>query len=182
LKIAAIITSIFLLLGCSKSNFDSLNNSIINSRKEIRNENFKGQLRRMDDFRKDFLQYVSNKYNLNLENRRDTLILVEYFDNICPTCSFYDITLLNDNITFKIDDVNWKKKVINHKINVDTLSYYKHGNLIGDGLWKLKVNKSNKNPFDKNLYSSPCFDGSRANITWILPNQRIISVHADCFL
>ncbi len=117
-----------------------------------------------------------------MENRKDTLILIEYFDNICPNCSYYEIILLQDKYAFKIEDIDWKKKAFKHKLKVDTVTYLTHSNMVGDGLWKLKTSKLKKNPFDKALYSSHCFGGSRANITWILPNQNTISILADCIL
>jgi hypothetical protein len=171
----------FFLYECSKSSFSTLNKSIFQSRKHLRNEKLKKQLQKMDVFRNDFLEFVSNTKNINLENRRDTLILVEYFDNICLNCNYYDITLLDDSIAFKINEINWTKKPYQHKIEVDTLSFKTHSNSIGDGLWNLKIQKNNNDPFKKDLYSKPCFDGSRAIITWILPNQKTISILADCF-
>jgi len=181
LLLALLTISSFILIECTKSSSNTLNKSIIQSRKHIRNEKLKKQLQKMDVFRNDFLEFVSNTKNINLENRRDTLILVEYFDNICLNCNYYDITLLDDSIAFKINEINWIKKPSQHKIEVDTLSFKTHSYLIGDGLWNLKIQKNNNEPFKKDLYSKPCFDGSRAIITWILPNQKSISILADCF-
>ena len=181
LLLALLTISSFILIECTKSSSNTLNKSIIQSRKHIRNEKLKKQLQKMDVFRNDFLEFVSNTKNINLENRRDTLILVEYFDNICLNCNYYDITLLDDSIAFKINEINWIKKPSQHKIEVDTLSFKTHSNSIGDGLWNLKIQKNNNDPFKKDLYSKPCFDGSRAIITWILPNQKSISILADCF-
>lgn len=171
----------FFLYECSKSSFSTLNKSIIQSRKHLRDERFKKQLQKMDVFRNDFLEAVSNTNSINLENRRDTLILVEEFDNICLNCNYFNITLLKDSIAFQINEIDWMKKAYQQKIEVDTLRFKTHSNLIGNGLWNLKIHKKDHEPFKKDLYSKPCFDGSRAIITWILPNHKSVSILADCF-
>lgn len=171
----------FFLYECSKSSFSTLNKSIIQSRKHIRDERFKKHLQKMDIFRNDFLEVVSNTKSIGLENRRDTLILVEEFDNICLNCNYFNITLLEDSIAFQINEIDWTKKAYQQKIKVDTVKYRTHSEVFDNGLLKLKTNKIKQRPFEKELYSQPCSDGSRAIITWILPNQKTVSILADCF-
>ncbi len=181
LLLALLTISSFILIECSKSSYNTLNKSIIQSRKHIRNEKLKKQLQKMDLFRNDFLEVVSNTKSVNLENRRDTLILIEEFDNICLNCNYFNITLLEDSIAFQINEIDWMKKAYQQKIKVDTVKYRTHSEVFDNGLLKLKTNKIKQRPFEKELYSQPCSDGSRAIITWILPNQKTISILADCF-
>jgi hypothetical protein len=184
MKYILIIFLIFILAGCTKNQIAVLNKSISDSRsgfpknKKIK---YRSDLYSQNKFRQFFLENLEEKYHFNFENRKDTIILVEYFDNICANCNYEEITVLIGNISYQTENINWKNMSSNYKIVPDTIQFRTHSNLIDNGMWKLLINKNVKNPFAVELYKTNCLDGGNANITWILPDKTCHSINANCF-
>lgn len=143
------------------------------------NSKFRKQSRQQTAFRQSFFQTLKVKYGLDMETRKDTLILVEYYDNICLGCSFNEIALLEGHTVYRIKEIDSKMHFSSNSVRMETVSFNTHS-LVGDGIWKLLTKKNETNPFDPKLYSAPCLDGANANITWILPKLVCHSINANC--
>ena len=168
-----------MLAGCSRR-VVAVEEAITKSRSYSRKLKFRKQIIRESEFRQAFFKTLKSKYQIDAESRQDTLILVEYFDNICINCDFFEITLLAGDTAYAISKRDYKTQFVSDSVSVSKVSFKTHGNLIGDGLWKLLYNKNLPDPFNSKLYGKPCFDGARANITWILPKLVCRTIDVDC--
>lgn len=170
------------LTDCTSRAITKVERAIIESRTYSRQLRFKKQIIRESTFRRAFFEVLKSKYQIDAESRQDTLILVEYFDNICANCNFDEIALLAGRTAYIVRHIDPETRFFQDSVIVDTVRFETHSHLIGNGLWKLTVSKNQSNPFDPKLYSSPCDDGGNANITWILPSLDCRSINANCFL
>ncbi|WP_146141350.1 hypothetical protein [Spirosoma oryzae] len=174
------LTVLLLLTGCTSRAITNIERTVTESRPNNRPLRFKKQIVRESKFRKAFFETLKAKYQIDVESRQDTLILVEYFDNICVNCNFSAVSILVGDTAYEIERVDYNTQFVRDSVKVSKVNYKTRGHLIGDGLWKLLSNKTQPNPFNPKLYSSHCLDGANANITWILPKLVCYSVHVNC--
>ncbi len=124
-----------------------------------------------------FIKY-KDSLNVNIF-KSDTLILIQYYDNIYYNCNFERLALIvRDKLhTNQLNPVTFKEDFS----SITTQKIVKIPNLpFNDAIYQLYSNKNSVNFYDPSLYGSPCFDGERGIITWLFPDKTCKQIFVNC--
>lgn len=183
-----VILLLYVIAGCAPRHIRIVEHSINQSLKTLLPARPENRFSFITDkkIRRHLLREVSKKTGQSFIERKDTLIYIEEYDNICKGCRSVKSALMVGRYVYYLENWDWKVDLQKSTLQIDSLDLRltHRRELIraspNQSFLMLYVMKGNKDSFNEKNYGSPCLDGANANLTWILPSLKAKSINVDC--